>query len=66
MIRYVAFLRGINVGGNKQVNMQELKKLFESIGFEKVATYIEAIDKFNFYIATTIFELDFSLFLIIA
>ncbi len=37
-MRYVAFVRGINVGG-KTVKMAELKKMFESLGFKEVTTY---------------------------
>ena len=37
-MRYVAFVRGINVGG-KTVKMAELKKMFESLGFSGVSTY---------------------------
>ena len=33
---YVAFLRGINVGGNALIKMTELKKAFEALGFSKV------------------------------
>jgi uncharacterized protein (DUF1697 family) len=40
MIRYVAFLRGINVGGHKQIKMAELSRIFESLGLRKVKTYI--------------------------
>lgn len=40
--RYVALLRGINVGGNKKVEMAKLKKLFESLGFTNVSTYINS------------------------
>ena len=39
MTRYVAFLRGINVGGHT-VKMDALKKTFEEMGFEKVSTFI--------------------------
>lgn len=38
--RYVAFLRGINVGGNKILKMDELKKAFESLGFKDVKTIL--------------------------
>ena len=31
-ITYVAFLRGINVGGNKLIKMTQLKQAFESLG----------------------------------
>ncbi len=40
MTKYVALLRGINVGGNKKVEMTKLKKVFESLGFSSVLTYI--------------------------
>ena len=39
MTRYVAFLRGINVGGHT-VKMDALKKSFEALGFENVSTFI--------------------------
>ncbi len=29
---YIAFLRGINVGGNKTIKMATLKALFEELG----------------------------------
>jgi len=40
MIRYVAFLRGINVGGHKLIKMADLSRLFTSFGLENVKTYI--------------------------
>jgi uncharacterized protein (DUF1697 family) len=40
MPRYFAFLRAINVGGHHQVKMAHLKKLFESLGFDNVETFI--------------------------
>jgi uncharacterized protein (DUF1697 family) len=42
IMKYVALLRGINVGGNKKVDMKELKKVFESLGFENVSSYINS------------------------
>lgn len=35
-------LRGINVAGQKKVSMEELKKLYESLGFKIVQTYIQS------------------------
>lgn len=35
-------LRGINVSGQKSVRMPELKKLFESLGYHNVQTYIQS------------------------
>jgi uncharacterized protein (DUF1697 family) len=37
--QYIAFLRAVNVGG-RVVKMAELKKLFESLGFADVSTFI--------------------------
>jgi uncharacterized protein (DUF1697 family) len=42
MPRYIALLRGVNVGGNSMVRMSELKECFEAQGFENVATYINS------------------------
>lgn len=39
MQRHIAFLRGINVGGHT-VKMQDLRRLFESLGFSSVETVI--------------------------
>ena len=40
--RYVAFLRGINVGGKKIVKMDDLNKIFTSAGFTGVKTLIQS------------------------
>jgi uncharacterized protein (DUF1697 family) len=39
-LRYIAFLRGINVGGNKIIKMEALAAAFTAAGFRKVKTYI--------------------------
>ncbi len=39
-MKYVALLRGINVGGNNKVPMATLKKTFERLGFDDVRTFI--------------------------
>ncbi|MFC9709386.1 DUF1697 domain-containing protein [Paenibacillus sp. NPDC056933] len=39
---YVALLRGINVGGNNQINMKQLKETFEQAGMLDVVTYINS------------------------
>jgi uncharacterized protein (DUF1697 family) len=39
-VRYVALLRGINVGGRTLVRMADLKTCFEDLGFAGVSTYI--------------------------
>lgn len=40
MTRYVALLRGINVGGNNLIKMAALRSCLEEAGFLDVATYI--------------------------
>ncbi len=40
MSRYVALLRGINVGGRNLVKMDDLKLVFEKAGFKNVHTLI--------------------------
>lgn len=40
--RYVALLRGINVGGKNVIRMADLRACFESNGFEDVSTYIQS------------------------
>lgn len=42
MMKYVAFLRGINVGGNSKVEMSRLKRVFSSLDYKNVKTYINS------------------------
>ncbi|WP_338450959.1 DUF1697 domain-containing protein [Niallia oryzisoli] len=42
MGKYIAFLRGINVGGKNKISMPELRELFEQNGFDDVVTYINS------------------------
>ncbi len=41
-MKYISILRGINVSGQKKINMLELKSLYESLGFKNVVTYIQS------------------------
>jgi uncharacterized protein (DUF1697 family) len=41
-MRYVALLRGINVGGANKISMAELKGAFEDAGMLAVSTYINS------------------------
>lgn len=41
-MKYVALLRGINVGGNRKVEMKKLKQIFEDLDFKNVFTYINS------------------------
>lgn len=40
MTKFVALLRGINVGGNKLIKMDDLKKCFAALGFKNVKTIL--------------------------
>lgn len=41
-MKYIALLRGINVGGNNKIEMKKLKALFEGLGYAEVQTYINS------------------------
>ena len=41
-MKYIALLRGINVGGNNRVPMAELKNCFENAALQNVKTYINS------------------------
>ncbi|WP_155204350.1 DUF1697 domain-containing protein [Xanthovirga aplysinae] len=40
-MRYIALLRGINIGRYRKILMADLRKLFEDLGFSGVTTYIQ-------------------------
>lgn len=42
MTRYIAILRGINVGGRRSLPMSDLRTLFQDLGFAEVKTYIQS------------------------
>ena len=42
MIKYIALLKGINVGGHKKVPMADLREVLSKSGLEKVKTYIQS------------------------
>jgi uncharacterized protein (DUF1697 family) len=42
MPRYIALLRGINVGGSTMMKMDELKAVFNGLGFVNVVSYINS------------------------
>ncbi len=41
MSKYLSFIRGINVGGNNIIKMEELRAALEKEGYEAVKTYIQ-------------------------
>jgi uncharacterized protein (DUF1697 family) len=41
-MKQIALLRGVNAGGKNKIKMEELSKLFVSIGFTQVQTYIQS------------------------
>jgi len=42
MVRYIAFLRGINVSGQKIIKMEALRQSLTDFGFGDVKTYIQS------------------------
>jgi uncharacterized protein (DUF1697 family) len=42
MCRYLALLRGINVGGRNKVSMPDLREVAASLGHTKITTYIQS------------------------
>ena len=40
--QYVAFLRGINVGGHHKIPMAELRNVMEEMGFSEVVTLLNS------------------------
>ncbi len=42
MEKYIALLRGVNVGGKNKISMSLLKTAFEDHGFSEVSTYINS------------------------
>jgi uncharacterized protein (DUF1697 family) len=42
MTRYVALLRGINVGGRKKLSMGDLRHALSALGYEDVETYLQS------------------------
>ena len=49
-MQYVAFLRGINVGGKNKIKMETLRGVFAALGFTNIKTYINS--------GNVIFEID--------
>jgi uncharacterized protein (DUF1697 family) len=41
-VKYLALLRGINVGGKNLIRMDTLRSVFEQLGFRSVTTYIQS------------------------
>jgi len=41
-MRYVALLRGINVGGKNKVSMERLREIAAALGFTNVKTYVNS------------------------
>ncbi|MFT7640978.1 MAG: hypothetical protein ACI9G1_002722 [Pirellulaceae bacterium] len=41
-LRFIALLRGINVGGKNLILKEELQHFFEDLGFKNVRTYIQS------------------------
>ncbi|MCX2681381.1 DUF1697 domain-containing protein [Galbibacter sp. EGI 63066] len=56
--KYIAFLRGINVGGHHKVPMAELRKEMEVLGFENVITLLNSGNAIFEAVPTAIEDLE--------
>ena len=56
--RYLALLRGINVGGKNLIGKDDLRRCFEDLGFERVRTYIQSGNVLFRTAATDVAELN--------
>ncbi|MGF7117292.1 DUF1697 domain-containing protein [Methanobacterium oryzae] len=41
-MKYIALLRGINIGRENRIKMADLRTIFESMGFKNVKTYLQS------------------------
>ena len=41
-MKYIALLRGINIGSKNRIKMADLRTIFESMGYENVKTYLQS------------------------
>jgi uncharacterized protein (DUF1697 family) len=41
-VRYIALLRGVNVGGKNMIKMETLREMVASLGFSNVKTYVNS------------------------
>jgi len=41
-MKYIAFLRGINISGKNKISMPKLKSVLEGLGFESVVTFLNS------------------------
>jgi uncharacterized protein (DUF1697 family) len=42
MLTFISLLRGINVSGQKQIHMDDLRTAYETLGFEFVRSYVQS------------------------
>jgi uncharacterized protein (DUF1697 family) len=42
MAKYIALLRGVNIGGNKKINMGDLRKLMTNLGLEDLRSMLNS------------------------
>ncbi len=56
--RYLALLRGINVGGKNLIGKDDLRRCFEDLGFDRVRTYIQSGNVLFRTAATEVAELN--------
>ncbi len=58
MRTYISILRGINVSGKNSIKMDALRRLFESLNFQKVTSYVQSGNVVFTFRPTSIKELE--------
>ena len=56
-MKYIALIRGINIGRNKRIKMADLVKTLESLGFKNVKTYLQSGNVIFEHDSTDIWEI---------
>lgn len=56
-MKYIALLRGINIGNKNRIKMADLRTIFESIGFKDVKTYLQSGNVIFKYDSSNIVEI---------
>lgn len=60
-MKYIALLRGINIGRSKRIKMADLVKTLESLGFKNIKTYLQSGNVIFEYDSSNISEIEGSI-----
>ncbi len=60
-MKYIALLRGINIGRSKRIKMADLVKTLDSLGFKNIKTYLQSGNVIFEYDSSDISEIEGSI-----